>query len=57
VRLYEALHFPPSERWTGPFQGYVAYNYRDKMEASEWKSITDEDPAQLTKEQKGPAIS
>jgi hypothetical protein len=37
-QVYEVLHFPPSERWTGPFQGYVAYNYRDKMEASGWKS-------------------
>jgi hypothetical protein len=50
--LGQVYEVPPSERWKGPFQGYVAYNYRDKMEASGWKSMTDEDPAQLTKEQK-----
>jgi hypothetical protein len=38
---YEVLHLPPSERRVGPFKGYVAYNHRDKMEASGWKSMTD----------------
>jgi hypothetical protein len=35
-----------------PFRGYVAYNYRDKMEASGWASMTDKDVAALTEEEK-----
>jgi hypothetical protein len=50
-QCYEVLHFPPSERREGPFKGYVAYNYRDKMEASGWKSMTDLDPDTLSKEE------
>jgi hypothetical protein len=45
------LHFPTSERREGHFKGYVAYNYRDKMEASGWKSMTDLDPATLSEEE------
>jgi hypothetical protein len=33
-QVFEVLHFPGSEPCTGPFRSYVAYNYRDKMEAS-----------------------
>jgi hypothetical protein len=36
----------------GPFRGYVAYNYRDKMEASGWGSMTDKDVSTLTTEEK-----
>jgi hypothetical protein len=42
--VFEVLHFPGSERCTGPFRGYVAYNYRDKMEASGWASMTGKSP-------------
>jgi hypothetical protein len=41
--VYEILHFPPNDG-KGLFQGYVAYNYRDEMETSGWKSMTDEEP-------------
>jgi hypothetical protein len=50
-RVFEVLHFPGSERCTGPFRGYVAYNYRNKMEASGWASMTDKNPAELTAEE------
>jgi hypothetical protein len=33
-------------------RGYVAYNYRDKMEASGWGSMTDKDVSTLTTEEK-----
>jgi hypothetical protein len=32
-------------------QGYVAYNYRDKMEASAWASTTNKDVSTLTSEE------
>jgi hypothetical protein len=51
-QVFEVLHFPGSERCTGPFRRYVAYNYRDKMETSGWASMTDKTPAELTAEEK-----
>jgi hypothetical protein len=51
-QVFEVLHFPPSERCTGPFREYVVYNYRDKMEASGWASMTDKNVAELTPEEK-----
>jgi hypothetical protein len=51
-QVVELLQFPGSERCTGPFRGYVAYNYRDKMEASGWASMTDKDVTALTAEEK-----
>jgi hypothetical protein len=51
-QVFEVLHFPGSEPCTRPFRGYVAYNYRDKMEASGWASMTDKDVATLTEEEK-----
>jgi hypothetical protein len=51
-QVFEVLHFPESERCTGPFRGYVAYNYRDNMEASGWASMTEKVVATLTEEEK-----
>jgi hypothetical protein len=51
-QVLEVLHFPGSERCIGPFRGYVAYNYRDKMEASGWASMTDKKVTELTEEEK-----
>jgi hypothetical protein len=52
-QCYKVLHSPspPSERRVAPLKGCVAYNYRDKMEASGWKSMTDLDPATLNEEE------
>jgi hypothetical protein len=49
--MLRSAPFPPSERREGPFKGYVAYNYRDKMVTSGWKNITDLDPATLSEEE------
>jgi hypothetical protein len=50
--VFEVLHFPGSERCTGPPRGYAAYNYRDKMEVSGWGSMADKDVSTLTTEEK-----
>ena len=42
--MYEVLHFGNRSSEEGPFKQYIAYNFRDKMEASGWGDLVKDTP-------------
>lgn len=42
--MYEILHFDEENSRVGPFYGYMAHSFRDKMEASGWDDLTRDTP-------------
>lgn len=44
VNMYEVLHFDEHNSREGPFRGYIAKFFRDKMEASGWEDLTKDTP-------------
>lgn len=44
VQMYEVLHFDEGNSRVGPFRGYIAKFFRDKMEASGWDDLARDTP-------------